>query len=73
MGERVQCLALGPGGLLFSGGADNLVRRWAPGLLQEAAPPLHAHNHSVGVLATGRQGLLLSGDNGGELAVWNVV
>lgn len=71
-GERVNCLALGPGRLLYSGGGDCLVRRWIPGLLQEANSPLHAHNHSVGALGAGGNDLLVSGDNGGEVAVWKV-
>ncbi|KAL4527880.1 hypothetical protein Ndes2437B_g00012 [Nannochloris sp. 'desiccata'] len=71
-GERVNCLALGPGRLLYSGGGDCLVRRWMPGLLTEAAVPLHAHNHSVCALGAGRKDLLVSGDNGGEIAVWKV-
>ena len=49
-----------------------MVRRWIPGLLQQAAPPLHAHNHSVGALAAGKNELLVSADNGGEVAMWKV-
>lgn len=72
-GERVNCLALGPGKLLYSGGGDHMVRRWSPGLLQEAAPPLHAHNHSVCALAAGNNDLVVSADNGGEIAMWKVL
>jgi WD40 repeat protein len=72
-GERVASLALGPGGgVLYSGGGDCMVRRWHPGLLSEAAPPLHAHHHPVGVVAAGPRGVLVSGDAGGEVAVWRM-
>ncbi|KAL4420306.1 hypothetical protein ABPG77_001396 [Micractinium sp. CCAP 211/92] len=71
-GERVHCLATGPDGLLYTGGDDKLVRRWEPTLLQPAAPPLLCHNHSVRSLAAGGHELLVSGDKGGEVAVWKV-
>lgn len=134
-GERVHCLAMGPDGLLYTGGDDKvgggncagwaglrgvaegagrayigrllrswqaarsrtcstcrtcpcsplltsphlallysvqLVRRWDPSLLQPAAEPLLCHNHSVRTLAAGARELLVSGDKGGEVAVWKV-
>lgn len=48
-----------------------LIRRWATSLLQPAAPPLHCHSHSVRALAAGRE-VVVSGDKGGEVAVWKV-
>jgi pleiotropic regulator 1 len=71
-GERVHCLVRGPDGLLYTGGDDNLVRRWEPSLLQEAAAPLHAHNYPVRALAAGGGELVVSADKGGEVAVWKV-
>jgi WD40 repeat protein len=71
-GERVHCLAAGPDGLLYSGGGDRCVRRWAPRSLLAAAPPLLAHSHSVRALAAGPRELVVSGDKGGEVAVWKV-
>jgi len=71
-GERVHCLTLGPRKMLYSGGGDGLVRRWSPALLEQAAAPLHAHSQSVRVLAAGSRSLLVSGDKGGELAVWEI-
>lgn len=71
-GERVHCLAVGPDGLLYTGGDDKLVRRWDPSLLMPAAQPLLCHNHSVRTLAAGGKELVVSGDKGGELAVWKV-
>lgn len=49
-----------------------LVRRWEPTLLQPAAAPLLCHHHSVRSLAAGSRELLVSGDKGGEVAVWRV-
>ena len=71
-GERVHCLALGPDGLLYTGGSDKQVRRWDPQLMLPAAQPLLCHNHSVRTLAAGGRELLVSGDKGGEVAVWRV-
>jgi len=72
-GERVRCLALAPNQVLYSGGGDKMVRRWSPALLHETDTALHAHNHSVRSLCTGIHGLLVSGDQGGEVAVWETV
>lgn len=71
-GERVHCLAVGPDGLLYSGGSDKLVRRWDPQLLVPAAGPLLCHHHSVRTLAAGGRELLVSGDKNGEVALWKV-
>jgi WD40 repeat protein len=71
-GERIHCLALGPGQLLYSGGGDCLVRRWSRHVLAEAAVPLHAHSHAVNALAFGGVETLVSGDKGGEIAMWKV-
>ena len=49
-----------------------LVRRWDPALLLPAAQPLLCHNHSVRTLAAGKKELIVSGDKGGEVAVWKV-
>lgn len=49
-----------------------LVRRWDPQLMLPAAEPLLCHNHSVRTLAAGSRQLLVSGDKGGEVAVWKV-
>lgn len=74
-GARIHCVAVVPTrrgrGMLFTGGDDNLIRRWDSRLLTEAMPPLHCHTHSVRVLSSG-QDLLLSGDSGGEVAIWKI-
>ena len=83
-GERVNALTA-LDGVLYSGGGDCMVRRWSGRLmlLQEVAAPLHAHSHSVGVVAVGasstgpgeeggRKRVLVSGDTHGELAVWQI-
>ncbi len=49
------------------------MRRWDPALLEPAAPPLFAHNHSVRAVAAGGRDLVVSGDKAGELAVWKVL
>lgn len=49
-----------------------LIRRWSPALLEPAAPPLFCHNHPVRALAAGGKQLVVSGDKGGEVAVWKV-
>ncbi len=41
-------------------------------VLLAVAPALHCHNHSVRVLAAGRGDTLISGDAGGEMAIWAV-
>ena len=51
---------------------SQLVRRWQPSLLLPAAGPLYCHAHPVRTLAAGARGLLVSGDKGGEVAVWRV-
>lgn len=71
-GGRLHAAVLGPDGLLYTGGDDALIRRWATSLLQPAAPPLHCHSHSVRSLAAGGRELVVSGDKGGEVAVWKV-
>lgn len=69
----IRCWSIGrKAGELYTGGDDQLVRRWQSGLLVPAAPPLFCHNHSVRALAAGGRDLLVSGDKGGELAVWKV-
>ena len=49
------------------------MRRWDKAQLLPAAEPLQCHSHSVRTLAAGSQELVVSGDKGGELAVWKVV
>lgn len=71
-GQRIHTLALGPDKVLYTGGDDQLIRRWSPALLEPAAPPLFCHNHPVRALAAGGKQLVVSGDKGGEVAVWKV-
>lgn len=50
-----------------------LVRRWKLGLLTPAASDaLFCHNYSVRSIAAGPDEMLVSGDAGGEVAVWVV-
>lgn len=55
------------------GTPPQLVRRWNPALLEPAADPLYCHNNSVRALAAGPRQVVVSGDKGGEVAVWKVV
>ncbi|KAK9815652.1 hypothetical protein WJX72_007443 [[Myrmecia] bisecta] len=72
-GEKIQCAAIGPDGFLYTGGDDKLVRRWRLGML---TPPtssaLFCHHYSVRALAAGPYETLVSGDAGGEVALWKV-
>lgn len=70
-GQRVTCMAVGPNGFLFTGGDDKLIRRWDTEVL-EAGEPLYCHNHSLRTLNAGKRDLLISGDSGGEVAVWRI-
>ena len=72
-GARISAAALGPDGLLYTGGDDGLVRVWDPVELGPAGPPLDGHGGAaVRVLAAGPPGggCLVSGDASGEVAVW---
>lgn len=71
-GSRVLCLAIGPDGLLYSGGEDKLIRRWSTAELQPVAEPVYGHQHPIKVLAAGGKELVLSADAGGEVCVWYV-
>lgn len=76
-GERVNCLAIGPEGVIYTGGDDKLVRRWhsgvkPEGLLAEAAGPLYCHHAPVRTLAAGAEHTLVSGDKRGDVAIWRV-
>ncbi len=33
-GDKVQCMAVGGNGVLYSGGDERLIRAWVPGTLQ---------------------------------------
>ena len=33
-GEKVQCMAVGGNGVLYSGGDDRMIRAWVPGTLE---------------------------------------
>lgn len=70
-GEKVTCMAAAYNGWLFTGGDDKLIRRWS---LADLTPgePLYCHNHSIRTLNAGKSELLVSGDAGGEVAVWTV-
>jgi hypothetical protein len=71
-GGRIHCLAKGPDGLLYSGGDDNLVRRWDAALLSPVGEPLAVHLAAVRTLAAGKREVLVSGDASGEVAVWTL-
>lgn len=76
-GKKVNCLAIGPDGVVYTGGDDKLVRRWQSGvcpqgLMAEAAPPLYCHHAPVRTLAAGRNHTLVSGDKRGDVAVWRI-
>ncbi|GFR47781.1 hypothetical protein Agub_g9550, partial [Astrephomene gubernaculifera] len=68
-GEKVICAAVGANGVLFTGGDDKLIRAWDMSLTP-VGPPLEGHAASVRVLATGRRGLLVSGDAEGDVCIW---
>jgi len=71
-GERIHCMAVGPDGVLYTGGDDHLVRRWNLQLLAPVGEPLAVHGGSVKALAAGEKECVVSGDATGELAVWLV-
>lgn len=48
-----------------------LIRRWAVDDLA-SGESLYCHNHGLRTLNAGNGGLLVSGDAGGEVAVWRV-
>eukprot|EP00878_Enallax_costatus_P028878 GHUV01031230.1.p2 GENE.GHUV01031230.1~~GHUV01031230.1.p2 ORF type:complete len:206 (-),score=89.76 GHUV01031230.1:626-1243(-) len=58
--------------ILYSGGDDKMVRRWDARLLTPIGAPLQVHNAAVKSVAVGDRDLLVSGDAGGEVAVWVV-
>ncbi|KAG2489448.1 hypothetical protein HYH03_012084 [Edaphochlamys debaryana] len=68
-GDKVHCLAVGPNGVLFTGGDDKFVRAWDPAL-RPVGSPLEGHGSAVRVLAAGRRGLLVSGDAEGDVCIW---
>jgi pleiotropic regulator 1 len=68
----MHCMAVGPDGLLYTGGDDHLVRRWSLQLLAPVGEPLAVHGGSVKALAAGDKECVVSGDATGELAVWLV-
>jgi pleiotropic regulator 1 len=71
--QKIQCMAVGPDGYLYTGGDDKLVRRWHLGTLAiPEANALYGHNYAVRSLAAGKKDLLVSGDSAGELAIWQV-
>lgn len=70
-GQRVTCLAVGPNGLVYTGGDDKLIRRWNRTDLQQY-DPLYCHNHSIRTLNAGKTELLMAGDAGGEVSLWRV-
>lgn len=70
-GERVQCIALGPDSVLYTGGDDKLIQRWNPRSLTSMGP-LYGHHKSVRVLSAGRHRALVSGDSGGHAMLWVV-
>lgn len=73
-GARIHAAAVGPDGLLYTGGDDGLVRRWDPVDLSPLGSPLDGHSGAaVRVLASARAaggGCLVSGDATGHVAVW---
>lgn len=76
-GGKVNCLTIGPDGVIYTGGDDKLVRRWRAGvspkgLLAEAAPPLYCHHAPVRTLSAGPNHTIVSGDKRGDVAVWRV-
>lgn len=76
-GGKINCLAVGPDGVIYTGGDDKLIRRWQSGvtpagLLPEAAPALFCHHAPVRTLAAGSAHTIVSGDSRGDVAVWRV-
>eukprot|EP01025_Chloroclados_australasicus_P001295 TRINITY_DN10361_c0_g2_i1.p1 TRINITY_DN10361_c0_g2~~TRINITY_DN10361_c0_g2_i1.p1 ORF type:complete len:366 (+),score=34.01 TRINITY_DN10361_c0_g2_i1:99-1196(+) len=75
-GQRIQCLCVGPRGILFTGGDDNQIRKWVPETLTPRGQPMHCHGGSIRVLKSfvskGDAKHLVSGDQHGYMAVWEV-
>ncbi len=70
-GERVTCMAMGPNGVLYTGGDDKLIRRWNTAVLGQYEP-LYCHNHKIRTLNAGKTELLMAGDAGGEVSLWRI-
>lgn len=71
-GARIQAMTIGPDGILYTGGDDQLVRRWEPAVLEQFSEPLHCHNAPIKTLVSGSSECVLSGDSAGTVGVWVV-
>eukprot|EP00210_Caulerpa_lentillifera_P001599 g1537.t1 len=72
-GKKVNCLAVGPSGVLYSGGEDHgLIKRWNGKQLSPCQQPLFCHKHPVRVLSFGKANSLISGDSNGVVSIWKV-
>lgn len=77
-GEKVQCMVAAPGGLLFSGGDDHMIRAWDISSLAESEELKAArycltephHAAPVRMLVAGED-CLASGDSDGNISFWN--
>ncbi|GAX78546.1 hypothetical protein CEUSTIGMA_g5986.t1 [Chlamydomonas eustigma] len=73
-GQKVQCMAAGGNGVLYTGGDDHMIRAWTLKTLQPQSgfEPLQVHNSPVRTLAAGASELLVSGDSDGFLHFFRV-
>lgn len=72
-GARVNCLAIGPDGVLYSGGEDQgLIKRWNGKRLFPCQQPLYCHKSPVRVLNFGNMNSLIAGDSNGVVSIWRV-
>eukprot|EP00891_Asterochloris_glomerata_P007760 jgi/Astpho2/7760/Aster-07599 len=72
-GQRINCAAVGPDRMLYTGGDDKLVRRWELALLEAPdSSALFCHHYPVRVLAAGKHDTLVSGDSYGEAGLGTV-
>lgn len=72
-GARVNCLAIGPDGVLYSGGEDQgLIKRWNGKRLFPCQQPLYCHKSPVRVLNFGNMNSLIAGDAKGVVSIWRV-
>ena len=69
--DKILCVAIGSGGIVASGGADNTVRLWDPALGSEKH--LLRHEAAVNCLAFSADGRrLITGDARSHVQLWDV-
>lgn len=72
-GRKINCLAVGPEGVVYSGAeGEGVIKRWNGKRLYPCQRPLFCHHASVRVLNFGSINALVSGDANGVVSIWKV-